>query len=208
MKRGSCSDRSLERRSFNPNWFRKCRSRKIFAKLVEEHSFRLERSTARKECFERAGLFDEAVRSVEDLDLWLRISAYFQIACLPQVVCRRRIHKFNISRNREVSDPGPVTVYETNRQRFPNLAPRELWNRQIANAYFQHGYTLLAKDRRMEALRAGAKSLRHALSRAVLIRSFSSYPWILGIGLILAPFVGWRAARICGGPGRTVWDFG
>jgi len=167
----------------------------IFAKLLEENFISTPTVMVRKECFEKAGLFDEAVRSVEDLDLWLRISTSFEIFCLPQVVCRRRIHAFNTSRDRAVSDPGLVMVFENNWRRFADFAPAEVWNRQIANSNLYYGYTLLSDDRRLDALRAGFKSIRHALSHAARTRSFASYSWMFGIGLIVAPLLGWKTAR-------------
>lgn len=169
--------------------------REAFAKLVIENFISTPTVMVRRECLEKAGLFDESIRSVEDRDMWLRVSAHFGIACLPLILCKKRIHKGNISREPELASRGRVSVLENNRRRFPNLAPASIWNSQLADAYFQLGYILLAKDQRVEALLAGLRSLTHAMRQIVMNRPSSSYPWIMAFGLIPASLVGWRLAR-------------
>ena len=38
-------------------------------------------------CFDSVGLFDEALNSLEDWDLWMRMSRIFQFAHIPLVTC-------------------------------------------------------------------------------------------------------------------------
>lgn len=185
----------LAEKAFCSELIRHTPIQRAFEKLVVENFISTPTVMIRKECLDKVGLFDESVKSIEDLDMWLRISAHFEIACLPLILCKRRIHNSNISRVPELSDPAHVMVLENNHRRFPDLASAAIWNRQLAEAYFNLGYHLLAKDQRMEALRAGFKGLRHALAQGITNRPSSSYPWIMAIGLLLAPFMGWRMAR-------------
>jgi hypothetical protein len=166
-----------------------------FRKLVIENFISTPTVMVRKGCFEKAGLFDESLRSVEDRDLWLRIAAYYKIACLPLILTRRRIHETNISRESDLSMYGRIKVLENNRRRFSYLAPAGIWNTILADAYFQFGYILLAKDKRKEALLAGFRSLLHAVTQLFRNGPSSSYPWIMAIGLIPATFLGWQMSR-------------
>lgn len=74
-----------------------------FEKLVIENFISTPTVMLRRSCLEKTGLFDEEIWSVEDRDLWLRISASFPIACIPQIFCRRRFHKANISKQKELT---------------------------------------------------------------------------------------------------------
>jgi hypothetical protein len=144
---------------------------------------------------EKSGLFDETLRSVEDRDLWLRISAHCKIACLPTVFCRRRLHGSNISREQEHSITGRIKTLEKNRRSFPHLAPRALWHRELGNAYCRLSYFHLQKNERAKALPAGLKSLAHGVGAMLAGGSPVSYNWALGIGSILTALLGWKASR-------------
>ncbi|HCO19315.1 MAG TPA: glycosyl transferase [Tissierellales bacterium] len=55
----------------------------------------------RKECFEKAGTFNEEFRSNQDLDMWLRISRYYKFDFVPEILARYYIHDSHGSRNIE-----------------------------------------------------------------------------------------------------------
>lgn len=169
--------------------------KEAFRKLAVENFISTPTVMIRSECFKKTGLFDESLKSVEDRDLWLRMSAYFKIACLPIVVCRRRLHSFNISGEREHSITGRIKVLEKNRQSFPHLAPPAIWHRELGNAYCRLSYFRLANNQRAKALSAGLKSLAHAVKEILAGGSLNSYPWALGIGSIPAALMGWRVSR-------------
>jgi glycosyltransferase involved in cell wall biosynthesis len=58
----------------------------------------------RRQCFERVGLFDCTLRSVEDWDMWIRIAAVypFAVTCEPLVYYRQ--HPSNMSKNWRVME--------------------------------------------------------------------------------------------------------
>lgn len=51
---------------------------------------------ARRWCFNEIGLFDEGLRSAEDLDMWIRIAHRFPVAMLEVPLWRYRIHDANM----------------------------------------------------------------------------------------------------------------
>jgi hypothetical protein len=67
----------------------------------------------RREWLERAGLFDETMRYVEDWDLWLRMS---RLGCrmewLEEVVCCYRIHGSNMARHAQLMKAGMLTMLD------------------------------------------------------------------------------------------------
>jgi glycosyltransferase involved in cell wall biosynthesis len=54
---------------------------------------------ARRACFDSAGLFDPALRSSEDRDMWIRIGLHHRIYFVDQPLVRIRRHDSNMSRN-------------------------------------------------------------------------------------------------------------
>lgn len=119
---------------------------KAFFRLIQENFISTPTVMLRKTCFDKAGLFDANLWSVEDRDLWLRIAANFKLACLPKIFCKRRVHQANISKQPELTLHGRIAVLEKNRRTFPFLVPAETWDRELANHYCQFGYLLLQKN--------------------------------------------------------------
>jgi glycosyltransferase involved in cell wall biosynthesis len=52
---------------------------------------------ARRECFERAGLYDEQLVASEDWDMWLRVARHYRFAFVDKVVARIRWHDGNLT---------------------------------------------------------------------------------------------------------------
>jgi glycosyltransferase involved in cell wall biosynthesis len=149
----------------------------------------------RRVCFESTGLFDEKLWSIEDRDMWLRMAAHFPIACLPGVCCRRRVHSANISKKKELSLQGKITVLEQNWKRFPALVPPGLWRSLLADLYCQFGYHLLQHDRRRAALKAGLRSLGHRMRQGLRNSDRKETSWLMSAGLIPAALLGWKRSR-------------
>jgi glycosyltransferase involved in cell wall biosynthesis len=49
----------------------------------------------RKRCFDRVGLYNDAFRNAEDLDMWIRIGAEFELHNLQEFLVKYRIHENN-----------------------------------------------------------------------------------------------------------------
>lgn len=54
---------------------------------------------ARKECFEKAGLFDESFRSTEDRDMWYRILNFYDLKFVADYLVVIRVRKNSLSKN-------------------------------------------------------------------------------------------------------------
>ena len=129
--------------------------REAFRKLVTENFIPTSSVMIRKDCFLRTGLFDEDLRVVEDRDLWLRVAANCDIACLPMVLVTKRHHGANISTGTELTARSRIRVWEQARRRFPTLAPRAVYHRLLANTHQELGYLLLSRADGSGARRVG-----------------------------------------------------
>ncbi len=65
--------------------------------LVVRTSFSPSSVLLRQECLQSVGLFDTALRSVEDRDMWLRVAARFAVVKLLVPLCWYRLHGGNMS---------------------------------------------------------------------------------------------------------------
>ena len=65
-----------------------------FSTLMKINPIMPSTALLKRECFEKAGGFDESLRFVEDKDMWLRISVDFQMACVPFPLVKRRVHGY------------------------------------------------------------------------------------------------------------------
>ncbi len=169
-----------------------------FEKLVFENFVGTPTVMVRKSCLEKTGVFDEEIRSVEDRDLWLRISASYRIACIPRIFCKKRVHQMNVSKQTELAVRGKIRVLEKNWKLFPQLVPDRMWRTHLAEGYCQLGYLLLEKNQRKCAFKAGMLSLKHMVLRGPRDPSLKLMPWWMSVGLIPAALLGWKLSRSLG----------
>jgi glycosyltransferase involved in cell wall biosynthesis len=177
-----------------------------FIKLAMENFISTPTVMVRSQCFKKTGLFDETLKSVEDRDLWFRMSAYFQIACLPVVLCRRRLHGFNISSDQEQSMTGRIKTLEKNLRAFPKLASPEVWHRQLADFYCSLCYIRLAQNHRTKATKAGFKSLMHGVRHVIAGGPSNASPWMFAIGSIPATLLGAKLSKSLWRTKKLFWS--
>jgi glycosyltransferase involved in cell wall biosynthesis len=166
-----------------------------FRKLVIENFIPTSTVMVRKACLLKAGLFDEDLQNAEDRDMWLRVAANSEIACLPQWLARKRGHGANISARTEMTLRSRIKVWDKARRRFPTLAPAALYNRMLAGAYQELGFILLAQAEGRAARQCGVASLRNATRYVMATTSTFPYRWFLSMALVLLSFIPWPLVR-------------
>jgi len=87
---------------------------------------------ARRQLFERAGGFDESLRSLEDVDMWMRLAAVSGYACIgePLVVILKTAG--SMSRDLEVMRAASIQVMRKNRRLLPEALRGAYWRRCMA----------------------------------------------------------------------------
>ena len=113
------------------------------------------------EIAESAGLFDEAVGSGEDWDLWLRIAARAKIAGTTQHLAERREHDSSLLTRTSHFD-GVLIVLGKVERNFPNLLASKGLSIEQARAriYFERAYTYFNQSQFDLARRDLMRSLR------------------------------------------------
>jgi cellulose synthase/poly-beta-1,6-N-acetylglucosamine synthase-like glycosyltransferase len=59
----------------------------------------------RRECMEKSGLFDESLSRLEDMELWIRMSAHYEVVHVPVATCEYRV--VDDGSNMTSGDPAP-----------------------------------------------------------------------------------------------------
>jgi glycosyltransferase involved in cell wall biosynthesis len=129
---------------------------------------------ARRNLFERTGGFDETLRSLEDVDMWMRLAAVASYDCLddPMVVILK--HPDSMSRNLDTMRDAAVRVMEKNRHLLPDHLQNGYWRACMASIHGDY-----AKGRYRTGDRGGA--LRELWS---LFRLAPAKRGRLGLGIL------------------------
>lgn len=79
----------------------------------------------RRRCFEKAGLFDENLKSCQDWDMWLRISEHYRFDFVPKVLVVTYLHPGQISDDFRQLIPGRTRMVRKHMELFKKH-PEEL----------------------------------------------------------------------------------
>lgn len=112
--------------------------------LVYKVRFAPSSAVIRRDCFERAGLFDPELRSAEDRDMWVRIACHFPVTNLPMNLCWYRMHANNMSRAAVRMEENELKVLDKAFRDIPSLRRRWLFRMKTYsyaayNAAYMHG---------------------------------------------------------------------
>jgi glycosyltransferase involved in cell wall biosynthesis len=167
----SLLSKSVSRLALNENPVREA-----FQKLVLENFIPTSTVLVRKACLDRVGPFDPVLTNAEDRDMWLRVAAHFPIACIPEVLSRKRVVLSGLSRNVEKGLRSRIRLWTRAHELFPVLAPKRVVKPLLAATYLQLGFVLLEKDCSREARQMAFKCL--AVSR-------NPQQWLLAASLVM-----------------------
>ncbi len=136
----------------------------------------------KRECFERAGLFDETFSNCEDWDMWLRIAHYFEYDYVPEELVGIRRHNGNMQNNVREMSIGRIKVLNKHAQALLRYPPHF---RSPGNSAYAPLVVQLIKD----------ITNRHFIKRAWSTMSLDlkkhfwrQFPFVMADFLIKVPF--------------------
>ena len=126
---------------------------------------------ARRSVLTGLGGFNRELRYGEDLELWLRIAAEHEVACVTSVEAVRVTHDTNTTKSVEPMLRGYVELAEVirgwARTRMPGWGFSA--DRYVAASLADLGYWYFSANRMQDARRAFAESLRQKITRRALV---------------------------------------
>lgn len=90
---------------------------------------------ARRALLERSGGFDESLRSLEDIDMWMRLAAISDYACLDEPLAVILKRSDSMSRNLEVMRAAAIRVMKKNRHLLPKKLRGRYWRACMAGIH-------------------------------------------------------------------------
>jgi glycosyltransferase involved in cell wall biosynthesis len=95
----------------------------------------------RRDCFDKAGLFESSLEPMEDIDMWIRIARFYDLYEIEnKVLAYYRRHDEQITTNKSKVYTGLLRIYTKIYNTYPE-APRDLMIRRIVENQY-----LLAKE--------------------------------------------------------------
>jgi glycosyltransferase involved in cell wall biosynthesis len=90
---------------------------------------------ARRELFASVGGFDETLRSLEDIDMWMRLAAVSEYACIDEPLAVILKRPDSMSRNLEVMRTAALQVMKKNRPLLPKAKQGRYWRACLAGIH-------------------------------------------------------------------------
>jgi glycosyltransferase involved in cell wall biosynthesis len=120
----------------------------------------------RRDCLEKVGTFDEAIRrpSTQDYDLWLRLARHHEVVYVPEPLTYYRVHATNASKNAVMMLEDELYVVEKALREdpsIPQLFGRAAVRDRLFGIHSAIGFRNYERGNRVEARRAFARALRY-----------------------------------------------
>jgi glycosyltransferase involved in cell wall biosynthesis len=133
---------------------------RISGPLLIENFVPASTALVRRACFERCGGFDVALRTGEDYEMWLRLSAHFQFEFVPEATMRYRTGGWQMSTDYRGRYETAIRVMQGFLDRNPGTVDRGAVRSAWAHTYTGRGnVTLWRGHDRRRALRDYFKAL-------------------------------------------------
>ncbi len=133
---------------------------RVSGALLIENFVPASSAVVRRECFERHGGFDVALRTGEDYDMWLRLSPHYQFDFVAEPAIRYRIWGGQMSKDFRARYETGIRTMANFLARHPAAVDRAMVRRAWAHTYTGRGNVTLWRGRdRLGALRDYLRAL-------------------------------------------------
>ncbi len=117
---------------------------------------------ARRNLVLAAVAFDESLRGAEDPDLWIRLAAISQYACLPEAMTVILRRPGSVSRNLEAMRDSTIRMLEKNRHLLPREFRGGYWRHCVAGIHGDYAKWRYREGQRWGAIKEVAQLVRLA----------------------------------------------
>lgn len=107
---------------------------------------------ARRSLFDQVGGFDETLRSLEDIDMWMRLAAVSEYACMEEPLTVILKRPDSMSRNLEVMREAALAVMTKNRSLLPRSLQGAYWRACLAGVHGDYAKWRYRAGQRLPAL--------------------------------------------------------
>lgn len=119
-------------------------------------------AVVRRQCFDRLGSFDEAIRMGIDYDLWLRFSTEYEFDFVDRPLLRYRVWSGQMSNNCKKRYVSGISIMQRFLERFPDVVDERTEKEAWAHTYVGYGQCLRQVDQRAApALSLYVRALRY-----------------------------------------------
>jgi len=141
----------------------------------------------RRECFEKAGLFDTSLATMEDIDMWIRIAKFYDLYEIEnKVLAYYRRHEEQITKNKAKVYDGLVKIYTKIYNAYPE-APRDLMVKRIVeNQYLLAKENYMVRDYKGAFSNSRAAIVRYPLLGLLFIKKIDN--WLNRLFKIIKPY--------------------
>jgi glycosyltransferase involved in cell wall biosynthesis len=131
----------------------------VFDRLLESGFILPSTVLLRRSCLDQVGMFDESMRSHEDIELWLRVCQSWKVALINEPLTHRRQGDANMTSNDNLKTEYSVKLFEK-ALRLPSLTTeqRTLMTKKLAGAYFARGWYHFSNGRMTECRKSFRQS--------------------------------------------------
>lgn len=116
----------------------------------------------RRELFQRVGLFDPTLRSLEDIDMWMRLAAASRYTCIDEALTIIVKHPDSMSRNLDAMRASALQVMKKNRELLPQADRGGLWRAGYANVMADYAKWEYRSGQRTRAIAHLVDALGHS----------------------------------------------
>lgn len=117
---------------------------------------------ARRALFDQAGGFDESLRSLEDIDMWMRLAAVSEYSCLHESLTVILKRPDSMSQNLRVMRASAIRVMRKNRNLLPLHSRGAYWRACMAGVYSDYAKWRYRQGERLGALADAARVIAFA----------------------------------------------
>lgn len=126
----------------------------------------------RRSCVQQVGLFDESMRSQEDVEMWLRVCLRWKVKLVAEPLVNRRQRAGALTENDDLRTAYHIKLFHKALE-IPGLSAenRARILRRLANSYYERGYYCLDAGKIAECRKSLRRSLKYDWRNLGALRS-------------------------------------